>query len=65
MISGVSLKMSAIYGRMYLGLPENAGHIYDNTDKPLEKMIHEMELNDYKVFDITAVGGDYVKTQTV
>ena len=46
-------------------LPENAGHIYDNTDTPPEKMIHEMELNDYKVLDITAVGGDYVKTQTV
>ena len=30
-------------------LPENAGHIYDNTDKPLEKMINEIELNDYKV----------------
>ena len=30
-------------------LPENAGHIYDNTDKPLEKMIKEIELNDYKV----------------
>ena len=30
---------------------KNAGHIYDNTDKPLEKMIHEMELNDYKVLD--------------
>ena len=24
-----------------------------------------MKLNDYKVLDITAVGGDYVKTQTV
>ena len=30
-------------------LPENAGHIYDNTDKSLEKMINEIELNDYKV----------------
>ena len=30
-------------------LPENAGHIYDNTDKPLEKMINEIELNEYKV----------------
>ena len=30
-------------------LPENAGHIYDNTDKPLEKMINEIELNNYKV----------------
>ena len=30
-------------------LPENVGHIYDNTDKPLENMIKEIELNDYKV----------------
>ena len=30
-------------------LPENAGHIYDNTDKPLEKIINEIELSDYKV----------------
>ena len=30
-------------------LPENAGHIYDNTDKPLEKIINEIELNDDKV----------------
>ena len=30
-------------------LPENDGHIYDNTDKPLEQMLKEMELKDYEV----------------
>lgn len=30
-------------------LPENAGHIYDNTDKPLGEMIREINLNDYEV----------------
>ena len=30
-------------------LPENAGHIYDNTDKHLEEVIREIELEDYKV----------------
>lgn len=30
-------------------LPENVGHIYDNTDIPLEKMIDEINLNNYKV----------------
>jgi len=30
-------------------MPENAGHIYDNTDKPLGQMIKEIELNDYEV----------------
>ena len=30
-------------------LPVNDGHVYDNTDKPLEQMIREIELNDYEV----------------
>ena len=30
-------------------LPENAGHIYDNTDKPLEDTIREIVLEDYEV----------------
>ena len=29
-------------------MPENAGHIYDNTCKPLEEMIKEIELKDYE-----------------
>lgn len=30
-------------------MPENAGHIYDNTDKSLEEMMQEIELHDYEV----------------
>ena len=30
-------------------LPENAVHIYDNTDKPLEDTIREIVLEDYEV----------------
>ncbi|MCR5595378.1 MAG: ATP-binding protein [Lachnospiraceae bacterium] len=30
-------------------LPENAGHIYDNTDKTPEETIREIELDDYEV----------------
>ena len=30
-------------------MPENAGHILDNTDKPLEQMIKEIELDDFEV----------------
>ena len=30
-------------------MPENAGHIYDNTGKDTEKMIEEVKLDDYEI----------------
>lgn len=30
-------------------LPENFGHIYDNTEKDMEKMIEEVKLDDYEI----------------
>ena len=30
-------------------LPENLGHIYDNTGRSLEQMLGEIELKDYEI----------------